>query len=151
MSGSIQPGAAFTIERTFNAPVSMAWKAISDNNEMKKWYFDLAEFKTEVGFEFEFTGGPDEDRQYRHLCKITEVIPEKKLTYSWRYHGYEGNSFVTFELFEEGNKTRLKLTHKGLETFPQSNPDFAKENFAIGWTQIIGITLKEFLEKTMIL
>jgi uncharacterized protein YndB with AHSA1/START domain len=82
-----------------------------------------------------------------HLCKITEVVIGKKLSYSWRYDGYEGNSFVTFELFPEGNKTRLKLTHKGLETFPINNPDFAKENFIDGWTYITGTSLKEFLEK----
>jgi hypothetical protein len=33
-----------------------------------------------------------------------------------------------------------------LETFP-ANPDFAKENFSKGWNQIIGTSLKEFLEK----
>lgn len=136
----------FIIERTYNAPISKVWKAISDKNEMKKWYFDLAEFKPEVGFEFQFYGGKDE-RQYLHLCRITEVIVGKKLTYSWRYDGYEGISFVTFELFNEGNQTRLILTHKGLESFPVSNPDFGKENFVEGWTYIINISLKDFLEK----
>lgn len=136
----------FIIERTYNAPISKVWKAISDKNEMKKWYFDLAEFKPEVGFEFQFYGGKDE-RQYLHLCRITEVVVGKKLTYSWRYDGYEGISFVTFELFNEGNQTRLILTHKGLESFPVSNPDFGKNNFITGWTQIVNSSLKEFLEK----
>jgi uncharacterized protein YndB with AHSA1/START domain len=135
----------FIIERTFNAPVDKVWKAITDKEQMKQWYFDLAEFKPEVGFEFQFTGGTEENK-YLHLCKITEVVPNKKLTHSWRYDGYEGNSFVTFELFAEGDKTRLKLTHAGLETFP-ANKDFAKENFAAGWTHIIGTSLKEFVER----
>jgi uncharacterized protein YndB with AHSA1/START domain len=137
---------SFTIERTFNAPVSKVWKAISDRDTMKQWYFDLAEFKAEPGFEFSFTGGAPGGKQYLHLCKVTEVIPGKKLTYSWRYDGYEGNSFVTFELFNEGDRTRLKLTHVGLETFPKSNPDLVARNFAEGWTGIIGKSLKEFLE-----
>ena len=80
--------------------------------------------------------------------KKPEVITGRKLKYSWRYDGYEGNSFVTFELFAEGNSTRLKLTHEGLETFPINNPDFRKENFVEGWTQLIGLSLKEFLEKS---
>jgi len=50
-------------------------------------------------------------------------------------------------LFAEGNKTRVKLTHTGLETFPASNADFAKGNFVQGWTHIIGTSLKEYLEK----
>ena len=136
----------FTIERTYNASMDTVWQAITDKNKMKQWYFDLPEFKAEVGFEFSFKGGPPE-RSYLHLCKVTEVVTGKKLTYSWRYDGYEGNSFVTFELFPEGNNTKLKLTHKGLETFPTNNPDFAKDNFAAGWNDIIGKSLKEFLDK----
>jgi uncharacterized protein YndB with AHSA1/START domain len=136
----------FVIERTYNAPVHKVWRAITDKDQMKQWYFDLAEFKPEVGFEFQFEGG-SKDKTYLHLCRVTEVIADKKLTYSWRYDGYEGNSFVTFELFDEGDKTRLKLTHEGLETFPTGNKDFAKESFAAGWTQIIGTSLKEFVEK----
>lgn len=137
----------FVIEKIFNAPVEMVWKAISDKDEMKKWYFDLAEFKPEVGFEFKFSGGPSPEKMYLHFCKVTEAIKNKRLSYTWKYDGYEGNSLVTFELFKEGNKTRLKLSHFGLETFPMSNPDFAKKNFVAGWNQIIGIALEEFLNE----
>ena len=133
------------VERVFNAPIEKVWKAITEKEEMKQWYFDLAEFKAEVGFEFRFYGGPPE-KQYLHLCKVTEVVPGNKLTYSWRYDGYEGNSFVTFELFAEGKTTRVKLTHAGLETFPKENPDFARNNFAEGWTDLIGRSLKSYLE-----
>jgi uncharacterized protein YndB with AHSA1/START domain len=136
----------FIIERTYNAPIAKVWKAITNKDDMKQWYVDIAEFRLEVGFEFEFYGGKDDPSQYRHLCKITEVIPGKKLSYTWKYDGYEGNSHVIFELFEEGNKTRLKLTHAGLETFPASNPDLAKQNFVEGWTEIIGTLLKEHVE-----
>ncbi len=135
----------FVIERTYNAPIEKVWKAITDRQEMKQWYFDLAEFKAEPGFEFSFTGGPP-DKQYLHLCKVTEVVPGKRLSYSWRYDGYEGNSFVTFELFEEGEKTRLKLTHTGLDTFP-AHPDFARSSFEAGWNELIGKLLKDFVEK----
>ena len=136
------------IERTYNAPVEKVWKAITDKEEMKQWYFDLDGFKAEPGFEFQFYGEGKQGKKFLHLCKVIEVIAKKKLTYSWRYDGYEGNSFVTFELFEEGNKTRLKLSHKGLESFPVTpDNDFAKENFTEGWTYIIGTGLKEFVEK----
>lgn len=135
----------FVIERTFNAPTGKVWKAITDKDEMKHWYFDLAEFKPEVGFEFTFKGSKD-DVEYIHLCKITEVVHNKKLKHSWRYPDFEGTSYVTWELFDEGDVTRVKLTHEGLETFPESNPDFAKENFVAGWTEIIGKSLKEYVE-----
>ena len=135
----------FVIERTYNAPVEKVWKAITDREQMKEWYFDMPDFKPEVGFEFTFKG-ENEGRVFVHLCKITEVVPLKKLKHTWTYEGMEGISYVTFELFEEGQQTRLKLTHEGLETFPQDR-DFRKENFAQGWTHIVGTSLNEFLEK----
>ena len=135
---------AVVIERTFAAPVARVWKALTDVGEIKQWYFDLKEFKPEVGFEFEFIV-EHEGMKYHHLCKITEVIPQRKLAYTWRYKGHEGNSLVTFELFADGNKTQLKLTHEGLETFPKT-PSFARKNFMEGWTHIIGSSLKEFVE-----
>ena len=138
----------FVIERTYNAPVAKVWKAITDKDEMKLWYFDISEFKAEPGFEFQFVGTDPEGLKYLHLCKIIEVVAEKKLAYSWRYDGYSGNSLVTFELLEEGGKTRLRLTHKGLETFPGDYAAFNKKNFAEGWTFIIGKSLKEFLEES---
>lgn len=138
---------SFEIERTYNAPAALVWKAITDKNQMKQWYFDLPDFKPEVGAEFRFMGGPPEGKQYEHVCVVTELVPGKRISYSWRYEGYEGNSLVTFELFGEGDKTRLKLTHAGLETFPASNPDLAAGNFAEGWTHIIGTGLPEFLAK----
>jgi uncharacterized protein YndB with AHSA1/START domain len=125
------------------------WRAITAKDEMRHWYFDLQEFKPEEGFRFEFPGGPSPDKQYQHLCEVTEVIPFKKVTYSWKYEGYEGNSFVSFELFDKGEKTLLRLTHEGLESFPKDNSDLAAENFAEGWDQIINKNLKKYLEGSM--
>lgn len=135
-------------EVVLNAPVSKVWKAITDSSQMKQWYFDIPDFKPEVDFEFQFTGTGNKGEKYLHLCKITEVIPNKKLSYSWRYENYPGNSFVTFELFEEKGKTRLKLTHEGVESFATDNPDFAKENFNAGWTELIEKSIKDFVERS---
>jgi uncharacterized protein YndB with AHSA1/START domain len=135
---------AVIIERTFNAPVARVWKALTDVDEMRLWFFDLKEFNPEPGFEFEFIV-EHEGMKYHHLCKITEVIPQRKIAYTWRYKGHEGDSLVTIKLFAEGDKTRLKLTHEGLETFPKT-PAFARKNFETGWTAIIGSELKQFLE-----
>ena len=138
--------APIIVETLFNAPANEVWKAITQPQSMKEWYFDIAEFKALPGFEFKFYGG-SEEKKYLHLCEVVEVETAKKLSYSWKYNGYPGDTLVTFELFDEGAKTRLKLTHEGLESFPQDIPDFKKENFGEGWTQIIGTNLKEYVER----
>jgi uncharacterized protein YndB with AHSA1/START domain len=133
------------VQRTFDAPVGRVWTALTDVNEMRQWYFDLKEFKPQVGFEFEFVverGG----NSYHHLCRVTEVVPRKKIAYSWRYKGEPGDSLVTIELSPEGEKTRLTLTHSGIETFP-TTPAYARKNFEAGWTAIIGTELKQFVEQ----
>src|SRR5712691_10018865 len=135
---------AIVIERTFNAPIARVWRALTDVDQMREWYFDLKEFKAEVGFEFEFAV-EHEGNNYHHLCKVTEVVPQKKIAYTWRYKGEPGESLVTFELSADGNKTKLRLTHEGLETFPKT-ASFARKNFETGWTTIIGSELKQFLE-----
>lgn len=136
----------FVIENIYEAPASKVWHALTDKDAMKQWYFNLEAFRPEPEFKFEFYGEGRKGEKYLHKCKITEVIPEKKLSYSWTYEGYEGYSAVTWELFPDGKQTRVKLTHAGLETFPQNNADFAKESFAAGWTSLTGTSLKKFLE-----
>ena len=135
---------AVVVERTLNAPVAKVWKALTDVDQMRQWYFDLKEFRPEVGFEFEFVVEHD-GMKYHHLCKITEVIPQKKIAYTWRYKGESGNSLVTFELFREEENTRLKLTHTGIDTFPKT-PAYARKKFEAGWTEIIGSDLRQFVE-----
>lgn len=143
MRMKIQP---VIVEQTYEAPIQSVWKALTEKDAMQKWYFDFQEFRAEVGFEFRFWGGPAEDRQYLHLCQISEVVPYKKISYSWRYDGYQGDTLVSFELFEADNKTTLKLSHEVLEAFPEEVTDFNRSNFEEGWNWIIRKSLKEYLE-----
>jgi uncharacterized protein YndB with AHSA1/START domain len=145
MTAETQSSEAVILERTLNAPVAKVWKALTDVDQMRQWYFDLKEFKPQVGFEFEFVV-EHEGNTYHHLCRVTEVIPQQKIAYTWRYQGEPGNSLVTFELFAEGDKTRLKLRHSGIETFPKT-PAYARKNFETGWTAILDSELKQFVEQ----
>jgi uncharacterized protein YndB with AHSA1/START domain len=146
MTTKMEQAEAVVVERTLNAPIARVWKALTDANQMRQWYFDLKEFKPQIGFEFEFVV-EHEGNRYHHLCQVTDVAPQKKIAYSWRYKGEPGDSLVTFELFGEGNKTRVKVTHTGIETFPKT-PAYARKNFENGWTAIIGTELKQFVEKS---
>lgn len=137
--------APLVVERTFDAPVALVWKALTEPDSIRQWSFDMKGFAPKVGAEFEFTGGDPKGVKYLHRGKVMEVKPEKKLAYSWRYEGHPGDSLVSFELFPEGRKTRLKLTHEGLETFPKL-PAFERKNFMAGWTEIVGTSLKNFVE-----
>jgi uncharacterized protein YndB with AHSA1/START domain len=146
MENIVEAGKKVIVQRSFDAPIELVWRAITEKELMKQWYFDLEAFKAEVGFKFEFKGGPSPEKQYLHDCEITEVIKEKKLTYTWSFRGYEGVSYLTFELFPDGEKTKLVLTHTGIESFPSDNPNFAIHNYEAGWNHVINKLLKAFLE-----
>lgn len=133
------------IERVYPVPVSEIWDAITNNEKLKQWYFKLPEFKPEVGFEFSFYGGKTPERTYRHIGVVTAVVPYKRLSYSWRYEGLSGDSEVSFELFDEEDKTRVQIIHTGIETLAPGDPDFAPENFIEGWTYFLNTALKDFL------
>ena len=135
------------VERTFDVPVNQVWTAITDNKALSKWYFNLAAFEPEVGFKFDFLGGPEDGTQYLHLCEVTEVIEGEKIAYTWRYDNYPGNSVVTWELIDKGEKTILRLTHQGAHTFEEAGKDFSKASFTEGWNYIVHTSLKEYLER----
>ena len=133
------------LERTVNAPTELVWKALTDIKTLQKWQPHFVTFKPEVGFETRFMLGADETKQYEHICEVTEVVEGKKLTYSWRYAGLPGDSYVTYELQPVGGKTKVVLTHRITEPFAADNPDFSSDNFTKGWTYMIN-NLKEFME-----
>jgi uncharacterized protein YndB with AHSA1/START domain len=133
------------ITRTLNAPITSVWKALSDITTLKKWMPFFPAFKAEVGFETRFMLGSSEDRQYEHICQVTEAEAEKKLTYSWRYEGYPGDAYVTFELTPTGEQTHLTLTYRVTEMFPLGNPDFDIKTAAYGWNHLVD-SLTEVVE-----
>ncbi|WP_262732844.1 SRPBCC family protein [Gaetbulibacter sp. NE] len=135
-----------TVSQKVNTSIERVWKAITHKDQMKNWYFELEEFLPEKGFKFEFIGYGHTGEQFNHLCEITEVIPLKKLQYSWEYKGYVGKSFVTFYLDENAKSTTITVTHEGIETFPD-HPDFDKSNFTGGWKHIIKKSLYNYLTK----
>ena len=133
------------LEETYNAPISVVWKAITDKDQMRQWFFEpMTSFQPEVGFETEFDV-QCEGQNYPHHWKVVEVAPETRIAYDWRYGGYPGNSFVTWELSETSNGTKLKVTHKGHETFPGDNPIFSRESGEAGWGYFLHESLKSFL------
>ena len=134
------------VEETYRADVDTVWKAITEPDRMRRWYFDnIPDFRAEVGFETQFlisNGG----RDFPHRWKVTEVIPRKRLIYDWKYDGYAGEAFVVFELSEATPGTRLRLSCIVRRDFPQDVPEFRRESCAQGWEYFIRQSLKHYLE-----
>jgi uncharacterized protein YndB with AHSA1/START domain len=119
----------FVLEQVYYTTIRRVWHALTDENKMRDWYFpQLSKFEPVVGFEFVFS---NDGSPYQKQWRVTKVEDGRLLAHSWIYEGYPGSSEVTFELFEDGDTTRLKLTHTGLASFPR-DPHFAKHRFENG-------------------
>jgi uncharacterized protein YndB with AHSA1/START domain len=78
-------------------------------------------FQPVVGHDFQFTTKPlpalDLDGIFH--CKVLEIVPNKKLSYSWK--GGPGNGQISFDtivewtLIEKDNGTELHLEHSGFK------------------------------------
>jgi uncharacterized protein YndB with AHSA1/START domain len=134
------------VEQTFRAPIEPVWRAITDPEQMRKWFFEpIAEFRPESGFATRFVVRSG-DIEYPHLWRVTQAIAPTRLVYEWSYEGFPGESFVAWDLAETSDGTRLRLTHTGIDSFPQDNPAFTRKSCEAGWNWFLCDRLKAFLE-----
>lgn len=140
---------SFTLTRTYSAPIEMVWKAITEREQMKKWYFDFADdFKLRIGATFFWEAGDNDNNKWMHKGEMLEIIENKKLVHSWEYPGYSGTSVVTWELSRvDENTTQLDFKHEFVVPFDPTEPALKRENFVGGWNHILNISLVEYLEK----
>ncbi|SFN02523.1 Uncharacterized conserved protein YndB, AHSA1/START domain [Chryseobacterium oleae] len=136
-----------TVQYEFNAPAEKIWKALTDKNEMKSWYFTIRDFDLELGKKFDFYESCDGGK-YLHRDRILEIIPNKKLKHSWAYPELsDAVTIVTWELQPEEDGTLVTLTHENIEGFEGLGETFSRTSFTEGWKSIIGHSLREYLEK----
>jgi uncharacterized protein YndB with AHSA1/START domain len=131
-------------KQVYNAPMEKVWRALTNAEEMRAWYFpQIQDFKPAVGFEFVFA---DDGSPYQKSWRVTHVEDGRVLSHTWDYKSFPGSSLVTFKLFEEDVETRLNLTHIGIGSFPD-DPHFARERFESGWETLLGSNLRNHLGK----
>jgi uncharacterized protein YndB with AHSA1/START domain len=133
--------------QVFDVSAHTVWTAITNLEQMHQWYFpNIPEFRPELGFETQFLIQND-GRNFTHIWKVKEVIPNKIIGYSWNFEEYSGEGYSTFELEEKDGKTELTLKSYVVEVFPNDIPEFKRESGQAGWDYLIKQSLANFLEK----
>jgi uncharacterized protein YndB with AHSA1/START domain len=133
------------VDTVFDASKSQVWEALTNPEIMKVWYFDIPIFDLNVGAEFSFYEG--EKKEYLHRCKILKVEDQKLFQHTWEHpEQSKGSSTLTWEIEElDGNKVQVTLSHEGLENFADAGPNFAPENYEMGWNAIVKTNLRNYL------
>lgn len=133
------------VEQVLNTSIHVVWQAITQKDQMTQWYFhNIPDFKAKVGFTTQFNVKAP-SRDFLHLWKVTEVIPQQKITYNWTYKDLPGSADVSFELFEQNHRTLLRLTNTIIEDFDTTIPEFKRESCQGGWNYFIKERLNTFL------
>lgn len=133
------------VEHTFNCPVIDLWRALTERDRMIQWYFaDIPAFEARVGFKTEFMVDAGE-RQFLHQWEITDVVPQKKIAYRWRYAGYVGAAQSVFEFSGDGNASHLRVSFPVEEDFQDNVPEFDREACLGGWNFFIKEQLAAYL------
>lgn len=136
-----------TVQFKINAPIEKVWKALTNKNEMKNWYFDIPDFELEVGKQFNFYE-PGDEKKYHHQGEILEIISHQKLKHSWSYPEFSNEkTIVNWEIQPADGETIVTLIHENIDNFKEFGENFSRESFTEGWNGIIGQSLRQYLEK----
>jgi uncharacterized protein YndB with AHSA1/START domain len=136
------------LERVFHVSPQKLWYTLTDNDTLKKWYFDFkGNFILKPGQVFDWEAGPPEGKQWLHRGTMLEIIPNKKIVHTWEYPGYSGEAKLTWELEElSENKTLLKLIFEFITPFDHNVEPLRRKNFAEGWNHFMNVGIEAFLK-----
>lgn len=99
-------------EFVYPYPPERVWRALTDPKALAEWLMEN-DFEARMGHEFQFRTKPAPGFDGIVRCKIVELDPPKRLSYSWEGGGM--STKVTFALEAVPGGTRLRLEHKGFE------------------------------------
>lgn len=118
--GVLTEPACLKIQRVLPGPLERVWAYLT-KGELRRTWLAAGEMELRVGAPFELVWRNDELTQppgrrppgfgdeRRMRCRITELNPLRKLSFTW-----EGSGDVTFELEPQGDQVMLTVIHRRL-------------------------------------
>jgi uncharacterized protein YndB with AHSA1/START domain len=102
----------------FPHPPETVWEYLTKSELMEQWLMKN-DFQLIVGLDFQFRTGPIPSLDFDGIfyCRVLEIVPFKKLSYSWKSGPGEGkitlDSVVIWKLEPKDKGTELFLEHSG--------------------------------------
>lgn len=125
---------AITFEFELQHPPEKVWRALTDPALLTEWLLPVTGFKLEPAtpFTFKTQAFPGWDGTVN--CRVLEVEPLRKLSYSWVVGDMTLNTVVTFTLTPTASGTRMVLVQSGFK--PEQKQNFGGARY--GWTMMGG-------------
>jgi uncharacterized protein YndB with AHSA1/START domain len=119
----------------FPHPAATVWEYLTTSELMAQWLMPN-DFKPALGQDFQFRIRELPEMEFDGIvyCQVLEIVPHKKLRYSWKLGPGGGqinvDSVVTWTLTEKDGGTELNLLHSG---FKDSVNIKLYEGMTAGW------------------
>jgi uncharacterized protein YndB with AHSA1/START domain len=104
----------------FPNPPAAVWEYLTNSELMELWLMKN-DFQPVVGHDFQFRTNPLPQFDFDGIvyCKVLEMVPNKKLVYSWKGGPSKDrmtmDSIVEWTLTEKNDGTELQLVHNGFQ------------------------------------
>lgn len=100
-----------------DAPRAAVFKAITDPEELVKWFPDQAVLEPRKGGLVQFRFFDNGQENHRSEGKVIEIVPDEKLVYSWKNTSDPDfpDTTVSWTLESVGSRTRVTLVHSGFD------------------------------------
>ena len=123
------------VEREIAHPPEKIWRALTEPHLIEEWLMKN-DFEPVANHKFNLRGdwGAVD-------CKVLEIEPRKRLSYSWAANGLE--SVVTWTLTPAGKGTSLRMEQKGFR--PDQEPFY--RGAELGWQKFFA-NLEQVLART---
>ena len=120
------------LERMLDAPAETVWRYLTEGELRGQWFAGGSDVRGEGDFDLAFDHDnlssddvpyPQEYAAHKGAVNHEKVVrfePNRVLAYTF---GEGRNGIATFELFPDGDRTRLVLTHSGIQS-PTGAQDF---------------------------
>jgi uncharacterized protein YndB with AHSA1/START domain len=108
------------------------WRALTDPALLAEWLLPVVEFRLEPGAAFRFETQPYPGWDGVVNCRILEIEPQRKLSYTWGVPFLD--TVVTFTLTPTASGTRLSLVQSGFK--PDQKREFGGARY--GWNMMGG-------------
>ena len=129
---------ALSFEFDLHHAPEKVWRALTDPALLAEWLLPVVELELEPGAAFAFKAPRFPDWDGTVSCRILEVEPHRKLSYTWR--AIDLDTVVTFTLTPTPSGTRLSLVQSGFK--PEQKQNFGGARY--GW-KLMGGKLVEVL------
>jgi uncharacterized protein YndB with AHSA1/START domain len=118
----------------------IVWRTLTNADLINRWLMPN-DFEPVIGKRFTFKTKPMGDWDGVIHCEVLEVVPNRKLVYSWKggsdrnvKYGSRLDSVVTWRLTPVPGGTRLRLVHAG---FRSPENDAAFDAMSPGWGRVM--------------